>query len=64
MGEKKLSRRELVAKRFKPLLARLPVREPVEGVQPLNPGYFHAEHFRSEARPKLHSARRTRMVGK
>lgn len=64
MSDKKLSRRESVAKRFKPLLARLPVRDSVEGVQPLNPGYFTAERIRSEARPKLRAVRRTRMVGK
>ena len=47
-----LSRREFVAARFKPLLDRLPARDPVEGVQALNPGYFALERIRTEARPK------------
>ena len=46
------SRREFVAARFKPLLDRLPVRDSVEGVQALNPGYFALEQIRTEARPK------------
>ena len=59
--QRKLTRQEQVAARFKPLLERQPVGEPVEGVQPLNPGYFALERIRTEARPKEHAALRTKM---
>ena len=63
MGRAK-SRRELVAARFKPLIDRLPAREPVEGVMPLNPGYFTVEAIRTEARPKERGAERPKMQGR
>lgn len=64
MSENRPSRRDIVARRFKPLLARLPARDVVEGVQPLNPGYFTMERIRTEARPKTAAEQRVRMVAR
>lgn len=61
MEKKKVSRRDLVARRIQPLLARLPARKPVEGVQVLNPGYFTLERIRTEARPKARAVVRQKL---
>lgn len=47
------ARGEQVAARVRETLARLPEPEVVEGVQPLNPGYFTIERLRTEPLAKL-----------
>lgn len=52
------ARGEQVAERVARELARLPEPEAVEGVQPLNPGYFTIERLRTEPLAKSRDATR------
>lgn len=53
-----------VEQRVKKLLEQVPDDEAVEGVQPLNPGYFTIERFRMQARPKQRDDFRAKINGR
>ena len=63
MSEEKRKPRqsETVAVRVKRKLGQLTVGAALEGVQPLNPGYFLMERMRTEARPKERRVQRQKL---
>ena len=58
-AERRPSTREVVAARVRSKVAALSVVAALEGVQPLNPGYFLLERIRTEARAKDKRVQRT-----
>ena len=52
-----------VEARINAALARLPVAEPAEGVQPLNAGYFTIERLRTKPPAKDRGVMRQRLRG-
>lgn len=55
---------ERVAARIARVLKKMPAVEAVEGVMPLNPGFFTLERIRDTARPKKRDVIRAKINGR